>query len=157
MKNASLYVTLSLAVTIFCCQSCESRIKPRIFPTSDNTTQANTNRSLGDFERQLTADGYFWQSGEDANTAEFLFRKDGTAVIIYGTYRITECGKWFYDQSKNQLQVAWAESPQTVVQFNSNEPDWSKITFSTPIYNRGTAELVRLKLLDDRFNINCSE
>jgi hypothetical protein len=109
---------------------------------------------VDNFESKVTEPVFFWQSEKRNITTEFLFRKDGTVTALWHSLVANEFeeGKWSFDKSSHNLQIAWRGTEQVSTEVKSVESDWSEISFSKDVYRFANTELRRMKLLDARFN-----
>lgn len=106
---------------------------------------------LDSFESRLTASEFFWQS-RYGSYIDFQFRPDGKVyALINGKPGSKSTGKWSFDDSNGELQIAWEGGRQYAAKVVRIEDNWGKISFSSKIHEFGDQTLTRLKLLDDRF------
>jgi len=122
---------------------------------ADNPGISNaSNENVDNCESKVTEPGIFWQSEAGNFTTEFLFKKDGTVKVLnYGVAgEEFELGKWSYDASNHNLQIAWKKSEQVSSEVKSIESDGNRIYFSKDVYRFSNNELRRMKLMDTRFN-----
>jgi hypothetical protein len=110
-----------------------------------------SSEQLTSFESKLTSSDFFWQS-RYGSYIDFQFRPDGrVTALINGKPSSKLTGKWSFDDSSGELQIAWEGGRQYAAEVERIENNWSKISFSTKIHEFGDQTLTRLKLLDDRF------
>ena len=106
---------------------------------------------LNSFESRLTAREFFWQS-RYGSYIDFQFKPNGKVyALINGKPGSKSTGKWSFDDSNGELQIAWEGGRQYAAKVVRVEGNWGKISFSSKIHEFGDQTLTRLKLLDDRF------
>ncbi|AWV98780.1 hypothetical protein DJ013_11580 [Arcticibacterium luteifluviistationis] len=116
------------------------------------TSTAITQEQLDNFEKLLTADGYFWQSKNSrACAVEILFRKDKTATVLAENNQTYIRGNWTFDKSMNKLQIAWEGSDQVFTEVATVNAEGTEISFTKDVYFVCGNNLKRLNLLDKRF------
>ncbi|WP_341227446.1 hypothetical protein [uncultured Arcticibacterium sp.] len=145
MKNFKyLTLFLTMIVAIGCNRNQTSK---------KETSTTITQNQLDDFEKLLTADGYFWQSKNSrACTVEVLFRKDKTATVLAENNQTYIKGNWTFDKAANKLQIAWEGSDQVLTEVTSINPEGTEISFTKDVYFVCGNNLKRLNLLDKRFD-----
>lgn len=110
-----------------------------------------SSEQLNSFESKLTASDFFWQSSY-GSYIDFQFKQNGKVyALINGKPSSKFTGKWSFDDSNGELQIAWEGGRQYVAEVVRIENNWGKISFSSKIHEFGDKTLTRLKLLDDRF------
>ena len=111
-----------------------------------------SSEQLESFETKLTATDFFWQS-RYGSYIDFQFRPDGIVnALINGKADSKISGKWSFDSSSGELQIAWEGGRQYASIVKHIDDNWGKITFESKIHEYGDKTLTRLKLLDDRFS-----
>ena len=118
-----------------------------------NASSDLSSEQLESFESKLTASDFFWQS-RYGSYIDFQFRPDGIVnALINGNADSKLSGKWSFDSSSGELQIAWEGGRQYASIVKHIDANWGKITFESKIHEYGDKTLTRLKLLDDRFNV----
>ena len=144
MKNFKYFTILLTIIVAFGCNSNTTGDKQISTPV--------TQEQLDNIEKQLTADGYFWQSQNSLPCrAEILFRKDGTATALGQGNKIYVKGNWTFDKASNILQIAWENSDQLLTEVASVNAEGTEISFTKHVYFVCGTNLKRLNLLDTRF------
>ncbi|WP_339923248.1 hypothetical protein [uncultured Cyclobacterium sp.] len=111
-----------------------------------------SSEQLDGFEAKLTASDFFWQS-RYGSYIDFQFRENGIVnALINGKADSKVSGKWSFDNSIGELQIAWEGGRQYTSFVKHIDDNWGKITFESKIHEYGDKTITRLKLLDDRFS-----
>jgi hypothetical protein len=145
MNNFKFFTILFTSIIVFSCNDDK---------TSDKKTFVKiTQEQLDTVEKQLTTNGYFWQSKNSlACRVEILFREDGTATALGQDNKTYVKGNWTFDKSTNKLQIAWENADQVLTEVVSINAEGTEISFSNHVYFVCGTKLKRLNLLDKRFD-----
>ncbi|WP_162915440.1 hypothetical protein [Paraflavitalea soli] len=155
MKRINLLIfLLSVCLVI----SCNNKSDKQASKEKTHLSEGESNI----LKEKISEENIFWQSGD----CEFLFKNDGSVIALKHEKdgnTFTENGKWSYDKEDKNLTLAWNEKKQRSVTVAEILPEWTEIYTSDNIYfGEGFWAdtwstmfiLKRMKLIDDRFNVN---